>query len=136
MCAQLGDEQILVDDGKISSKSRNLPNLLKMDAKLSQLATLAQKDKIAGYLGLLSEILSRANQGSVADDLQVLVDTVVNQETASLAIGRQVLTELVKNLVTGQIVDHDLRKRITQDTLRVLQPRIVSYEEQVCPFLC
>jgi len=107
-----------------------------MDVKLSQLANLAQKDKTAGYLGLLSEILSRANQGSVADDLHVLVDTVVNQETASLAVGRQVLTELVKNLVTGQIVDHDLRKRITQDTLRVLQPRIVSYEEQVCLLLC
>lgn len=107
-----------------------------MDVKLSQLATLAQKDKTAGYLALLSEILARANQDAVADDLQVLVDTVVNQETVSLAIGRQVLTELVKNLVTGQIADHDLRKRITQDTLHVLQPRIVSYEEQVYEPLC
>ncbi|KAL4081892.1 hypothetical protein V8B97DRAFT_123879 [Scleroderma yunnanense] len=102
-----------------------------MDAKLSQLASLAQKDRTAGYLALVSEILARASQDSITDDLQLLVDTVVNQDTVSLAISRQVLTELVKNLDTGHIADHGLRKHIIQGILRVLQPRIVSYEEQV-----
>ncbi|KAG6333771.1 hypothetical protein ID866_5319 [Astraeus odoratus] len=102
-----------------------------METKLSQLATLAQKDKTTGYLALLSETLGRANQGSMPDDLRLLVDTVVNQENVGFVIGRQVLTELVKSLGAGVITNHDLRKCITQSTLSLLQPRIVSYEEQV-----
>ncbi|KAI6035411.1 hypothetical protein F5J12DRAFT_933832 [Pisolithus orientalis] len=102
-----------------------------MDAKLSQLATLSQKDKTAGYLALLPDILAQSNQGSAPNDLQLLIDTVVNQESVGFVVGRQVLTELVKSLGIGIVADHDLRKRIVQDTLNVLQPRIVIYEEQV-----
>lgn len=102
-----------------------------MDAKLSQLAALSQKDRTAGCLALLSDVLAQSNQGSAPNDLQLLVDTVVNQESVGFVVGRQVLTELVKSLSVGTIADHDLRKRIIQDTLNVLQPRTVIYEEQV-----
>ncbi|KIJ70529.1 hypothetical protein HYDPIDRAFT_172329 [Hydnomerulius pinastri MD-312] len=102
-----------------------------MEAKLSQLATLSQKDKTPGYLALVSETLARPDQASIPADLHVLVDTVVNQESVGFVVGRQVLSELVASIGAGAISDHDLRKRIVEDTLATLQPRIASYEVQV-----
>jgi COP9 signalosome complex subunit 4 len=102
-----------------------------MDRKLSQFASLSQKDKAPAYLSLLPEILSRSNPSEIATDLHSLVDTVVNQDSVGLVVGRQVLSELVKSLGGGAIKDTELRKRIVEDTLTTIQPRIVSYEEQV-----
>lgn len=100
-----------------------------MESKLIQFATLSQKDKGPAYLTLLSEILSRTNISSIAPDLHILVDTVVNQDNVGLVVGRQVLSELVRML--GAVKDVGLRKRVVEDTLATIQPRIVSYEEQV-----
>ncbi|KAI6119313.1 hypothetical protein EDD16DRAFT_1692641 [Pisolithus croceorrhizus] len=75
-----------------------------MDARLSQLAALSQKDKTAGYLALLSDVLAQSNQGSATNDLQLLVDTVVNQESVGFVVGRQVLTELVKSLSIARVL--------------------------------
>ena len=41
------------------------------------------------------------------------------------------LTELVKALSEGKINDTELRKTIVKDVLELIQPRIVTYEEQV-----
>jgi COP9 signalosome complex subunit 4 len=102
-----------------------------METKLAQFASLSQKDKAPAYLSLLPEILSRSNPSAIATDLHLLVDTVVNQESVGLVVGRQVLSELVKSLGGGTIKDSELRKRIVEDTLATVQPRITSYEEQV-----
>jgi hypothetical protein len=102
-----------------------------MESKLAQFALLSQKDKAPAYLSLLPEILSRSNPSAIAADLHSLVDTVVNQESVGLVVGRQVLSELVKSLGGGIIKDTELRKRIVEDTLATVQPRITSYEEQV-----
>ena len=102
-----------------------------MESKLAQFATLSQKDKAPAYLSLLPEILSRSNASAIATDLHSLVDTVVNQESVGLVVGRQVLSELVRSLGAGAIKDTEVRKRIVQDTLATVQPRITSYEEQV-----
>ncbi|KII95157.1 hypothetical protein PLICRDRAFT_120951 [Plicaturopsis crispa FD-325 SS-3] len=102
-----------------------------MEARLSQISELSQKDKAPAFLSLLSEVLSRQDQATIAQDLHLLVDTVVNQESVGLVVGRQVLSELVKYLGEGSIQDSDLRKRVVEDTLATAQPRIVSYEEQV-----
>jgi COP9 signalosome complex subunit 4 len=102
-----------------------------MDTKLAQFATLSQKDKGPAYLSLLSEIISRQNQSTIGPDLHTLVDTVVNQDNVGLVVGRQVLSELVKALGDGMIRDVALRKDIVKHTLDVVQPRLVSYEEQV-----
>jgi COP9 signalosome complex subunit 4 len=102
-----------------------------MENKLAQFASLSQKDKAPAYLSLLPEILSRSNPSAIATDLHSLVDTVVNQDSVGLVVGRQVLSELVKSLDGGAIKDSELRKRIVEDTLATIQPRIVSYEEQV-----
>ena len=105
-----------------------------MDKKLSQLQNLPQKDKNAAYTSLLKEALSQPNPSSVVADVHTLVDTVVNQDNVGLVTGRQVLSELVKQLVEGAVSDREVRKQIVKDTLAVAQPRLVSYEEQVCVF--
>ncbi|KAH9482689.1 COP9 signalosome complex subunit 4 [Psilocybe cubensis] len=101
-----------------------------MEAKLLQFSTLVQKDKGPAYISLIPEILSQSGP-SIARDLHTLVDTVVNLESVGLVVGRQVLSELVKILGEGAIKDVALRKRVVEDTLSTIQPRIVSYEEQV-----
>jgi COP9 signalosome complex subunit 4 len=102
-----------------------------METKLTHLATLAQKDKTPAYLSLLSETLSRTDPSSLPADLHLLIDAVANPEIVGLVTGRQVISELVKSIGAGAITDHDVRKRVVEDALATLQPRIASYEEQV-----
>jgi COP9 signalosome complex subunit 4 len=102
-----------------------------MDRKLAEFSSLSQKDKGPAFISLIPEILTRATPSTVVADLHTLVDTVVNQDSVGLVVGRQVLSELVKILGEGTIKDVDLRKRVVEDTLATVQPRIVSYEEQV-----
>lgn len=102
-----------------------------MDQKLAQYSTLSQKDKGPAFISLIPEILAQKNTSGIAADLHTLVDTVVNQDSIGLVVGRQVLSELVKFLAEGGIKDVELRKRVVEDTLATVQPRIVSYEEQV-----
>ncbi|KJA30241.1 hypothetical protein HYPSUDRAFT_50595 [Hypholoma sublateritium FD-334 SS-4] len=101
-----------------------------MEAKLIHISSLSQKDKGPTFISLIPDILSQPGP-SLAKDLHALVDTVVNQDSVGLVVGRQVLSELVKILGEGAIKDVDLRKRVVEDTLETVQPRIVSYEEQV-----
>ncbi|KAF8913933.1 hypothetical protein CPB84DRAFT_1757946 [Gymnopilus junonius] len=101
-----------------------------MDAKLAQFSTLSQKDKGPAFISLIPHILAQP-PASIPNDLHTLVDTVVNQDAGGLVVGRQVLSELVKVLGEGAIKDVELRKRVVEDTLATVQPRIVSYEEQV-----
>ena len=101
-----------------------------MDVKLAQFATLSQKDKGPAYTSLIQQAISQSDPDAIVADLHLLVGTVVNQDSVGLIVGRQVLAELVK--VLAQIKDSTLRKRLVEDTLATVQPRIVSYEEQVC----
>ncbi|TEB35709.1 hypothetical protein FA13DRAFT_1684361 [Coprinellus micaceus] len=102
-----------------------------MEAKLAEFESLNQKDKGPAYSSLISQILAQGDGNAVARDLKTLVDTVVNKESVGLVVGRQVLAELVKILSEGAIKDSDLKKRVVEETLETVQPRIVSYEEQV-----
>ncbi|RXW24719.1 hypothetical protein EST38_g1164 [Candolleomyces aberdarensis] len=101
-----------------------------MEAKFAEFSTLSQKDKGPAFISLIPQILSQPDD-AVARDLHTLVDTVVNQESVGLVVGRQVLSELVRVLSEGTIKGSDLRKRVVEETLAIVQPRIVSYEEQV-----
>ncbi|KAG6916288.1 hypothetical protein DXG01_007529 [Tephrocybe rancida] len=102
-----------------------------MDTQLAQISALSQKDKGPACIALIPEILARPDPTILVADLHKLVDTVVNQDSIGLVVGRQVLSELVKILGEGSIKDVELRKRVVEDTLTTVQPRIVSYEEQV-----
>ncbi|KAG6876256.1 hypothetical protein C0993_004668 [Termitomyces sp. T159_Od127] len=102
-----------------------------MDAQLAQISALNQKDKGPAFIALIPGILSCSDPSRLVADLHKLVDTVVNQDSVGLVVGRQVLSELVKILGEGSIKDAELRKRVVEDTLSTVQPRIVSYEEQI-----
>ncbi|KAJ7283619.1 hypothetical protein C8J57DRAFT_1432677 [Mycena rebaudengoi] len=102
-----------------------------METKLQSLSSLNQKDKGPAFIAIIHEILSRPDQSAVAPDIHTLVDTVVNQDSVGLVVGRQVLSELVKILGEGAVKHPELRKSLVEDTLATIQPRIVSYEEQV-----
>ena len=102
-----------------------------MEARLAQLASLNQKDKVSAYQNLFNELIAREDQTSLPADIHTLVDNVVNQENVGLVISRLILSELVKALSEGKVKDTQLRKAIVQDTLNIIQPRVVSYEEQV-----
>ena len=101
-----------------------------MDQKLAQLSVLNQKDKGTVYLSLLSSIFTSQGNANIAHDIHALVDHLINQDAGIIA-GRQVLTELVRGLTSANIPDTELRKRIVEDVLSVVQSRATSYEEQV-----
>ncbi|KAG5651356.1 hypothetical protein H0H81_008973 [Sphagnurus paluster] len=102
-----------------------------MDSQLAQISALSQKDKGPAFISIIPQILATSDPSTLVADLHKLVDTVVNQDNVGLVVGRQVLSDLVKILGEGSIKDVELRKRVVQDTLNTVQPRIVSYEEQV-----
>lgn len=102
-----------------------------MDLKLAQLASLSQKDKGPAYSALIHASLAQSSPDVVAADIHLIVDAIVNQDSGSLVVARQVLAELVRVLADGPVKDSALRKRLLEDSLSIIQPRIVSYEEQV-----
>ena len=102
-----------------------------MDSRLAQLASLSQRDKGPAYVTVLNDLFSNQSSASFLTDLHTLVDTVVNQDAGGLVVGRQVVSGLVKAVTEGTIQDPEVKKRILQDTLNLVQPKIVSYEEHV-----
>ncbi len=102
-----------------------------MDLKLTQLASLSQKDKGPAYSALIHSALAQSNPDAAVADIHLIVDAIVNQDSGSLVVARQVLAELVRLLADGPVKDPTLRKRLLEDSLSIIQPRIVSYEEQV-----
>ena len=102
-----------------------------MDSRLAQLVSLSQRDKGPAYVTVLNDLFANQSSQSFLADLHTLVDTVVNQDSGGLVVGRQVVSELVKAVTEGIVQDSDVKKQILQDTLNLVQPKIVSYEEHV-----
>jgi COP9 signalosome complex subunit 4 len=112
-----------------------------MDLKLAQVAALGPKDKAAAYQALVADTFARAaaeptsssssssSSSAFAADLRALVESVANQD--SVVVGRQVLADVVRGL--RAVEPREVRKRAVEDALAVVQPRLVSYEEQVRP---
>ncbi|KZW04204.1 hypothetical protein EXIGLDRAFT_737849 [Exidia glandulosa HHB12029] len=99
-----------------------------MDGKLTQLAGIAsQKDKQAAYSQLLHATLAHPDP---ARDTVTLVTNVVTDDRVGIVVGRQVITELVNALKDGAVSDANIRKTLIEETLAILQPRLVSFEEQ------
>ena len=99
-----------------------------MESRLAQISGLAQKDKGPAYLSLVTEVLSRPDHCSIAPDVRSIVDTLLQD---NVVVGRQVLLELARVLGEKSTLPSDLRKQIVEETLAIVQPRLVSYEEQV-----
>jgi COP9 signalosome complex subunit 4 len=110
-----------------------LPLTIAMDvqAAFSQLSSIsAQKDKSTAYSELLQTILNQP-QTEIPAALLTYVGLVVNRDQPGIVVARQVLAEIVEALGKNRIEDRDARKKVIEDVLETLQPRLVSYEEQV-----
>lgn len=82
-------------------------------------------------LALLSNILTQQT-ASLPSDLQLFIQSAL-QENTGLVVSRQVVAEYVKAIGGAAIQDEDTRKVVIQASLDALQPRLVTYEEQVSP---
>ncbi|GAA6020825.1 hypothetical protein JCM11491_004666 [Sporobolomyces phaffii] len=102
-----------------------------MDAELSRISGLAQKDKSQAYSSLLSRTLSSwsSSPAALAPDLDRFVSTVVASDFPQI-VARQVLQDYVHQVV--EIVDRDVRKEVMRTSLHQLQPRVNSFEQEVC----
>lgn len=76
---------------------------------------------------LLSNTIN-ASRPSLPRELDLFINAIVS-EPAGLVISRQVLAKFCK--ATPRIVDRDVRRQVIASALESLQPRIVTFEEQV-----
>jgi len=98
----------------------------------AQLAALAasgsgHRDLVAQYRRLLTQILALGGEHDLVDGLQGFIDAIVN-ENVSLVISRALLTEFATSL-SG--IQDTIAKAVAHYTLDVVQPRVISFEDQV-----
>ncbi|CAG8600484.1 7398_t:CDS:2 [Paraglomus brasilianum] len=97
--------------------------------RLNEISKISsQKDKTAEYRAALDICLANTNQNALANDLETFVDYIV-QEHVGLVISRQVLSDFVQGV--DKIADLDIKRRVLHFALNKIQPRIVSFEEQI-----
>ncbi|XP_001607868.2 COP9 signalosome complex subunit 4 [Nasonia vitripennis] len=100
-------------------------------AMRQQLANLAHsggshKDQAEKYRSFLDAILTSSGD-ELAETLKVFIEAIVN-ENVSLVISRQVLTDVSNRL---QVLPDEISKAVSHYTLDKVQPRVISFEEQV-----
>lgn len=98
-----------------------------------QLANVLQsggtaKDQSDKYKEILDLILTDQSESSKAEHLKIYLESIIN-ENVSLVISRQLLTD-VANIVATTL-SPELSKEISNFALEKIQPRVVSFEEQV-----
>lgn len=86
----------------------------------------SQKERTEKYRAILKSITSSSG-ADLVDNLKAYVDAVAN-ENVSLVISRQILSEFCGQL--GDLPDA-VSKEVAHYTLEKVQPRVVSFEEQV-----
>jgi COP9 signalosome complex subunit 4 len=97
-----------------------------MERQLRDLLSLQQRDKAPAYTTLLQRSLGDENCSST--DISLFISTVVNEEQVGLVVARQVLNELTKAIPEIRR-PREWKQEMIQNVLRVLQPRLVSFEE-------
>ncbi|XP_011505899.1 PREDICTED: COP9 signalosome complex subunit 4 [Ceratosolen solmsi marchali] len=100
-------------------------------AMRQQLANLSHsggshKDQAEKYKSFLDAIITSSGE-ELADTLKVFIEAIVN-ENVSLVISRQVLTDVSNRL---QSLPDEISKAVSHYTLDKVQPRVISFEEQV-----
>ncbi|KAF8782588.1 COP9 signalosome complex subunit 4-like [Argiope bruennichi] len=95
---------------------------------LAGLASLGgtPKDQADRYRAVLDNIVKTTGE-ELVEGLQSFVESIVN-ENVSLVISRQLLTDVGIHLTK---LPDDVSKRVSHYTLDKVQPRVVSFEEQV-----
>jgi COP9 signalosome complex subunit 4 len=96
-----------------------------------QLAVLSNssgshKDQAEKYRSLLDAILT-SSRDDLTETLKVFIEAIVN-ENVSLVISRQILTDVSTQLT---VLSDPVSKAVSHYTLEKVQPRVISFEEQV-----
>lgn len=86
------------------------------------------KEQSERYKEILDNILADSNDETKSENLKIYIESVIN-ENVSLVISRQLLTD-VANIVASLPLS-ELSKEISHYALEKIQPRVVSFEEQV-----
>ncbi|KAG5894478.1 hypothetical protein JTB14_032506 [Gonioctena quinquepunctata] len=86
----------------------------------------SHKDQAEKYRATLEGILKESDSDLV-ECLQIFIEAIVN-ENVSLVISRQILTEISSHLMK---LPDDVSKAVSHYMLEKVQPRVISFEEQV-----
>ncbi|XP_058795745.1 COP9 signalosome complex subunit 4 [Phymastichus coffea] len=86
----------------------------------------SHKDQAEKYKAILDAICATSGE-ELSENLKVFIEAIVN-ENVSLVISRQVLTDVSSRL---QVVPDQISKAVSHFTLDKVQPRVISFEEQV-----
>ncbi|CAH1795447.1 unnamed protein product [Owenia fusiformis] len=97
----------------------------------SQLAGLSSsggshKDLTEKYRVILENVL-KLPPGEIVDAVKIFIEAIVN-ENVSLVISRQILSELCNNVTK---LDDTISMDVSHFILEKIQPRVISFEEQV-----
>lgn len=89
----------------------------------------SHKDQAEKYRLILDGILSNASTAGpeIVDALKIFIEAIVN-ENVSLVISRQILTDISNQLT---VLPDNISKAVSHYTLDKVQPRVISFEEQV-----
>ena len=95
---------------------------------LSQLASSggSHRDLAEKYRSVLESILP-LGEDELVDGLKAFIEAIVN-ENVSLVISRQLLSEVATQLTE---VEDSISKAVSHYTLDIVQPRVISFEDQV-----
>ncbi|CAL7951705.1 COP9 signalosome subunit 4 [Xylocopa sonorina] len=86
----------------------------------------SHKDHAEKYRAILDSILLSSSEEAM-DALKIFIEAIVN-EYVSLVISRQVLTDVSNRLL---LLPDEVSMAISHYTLEKIQPRVISFEEQV-----
>ncbi|OAD54389.1 COP9 signalosome complex subunit 4 [Eufriesea mexicana] len=86
----------------------------------------SHKDQAEKYRAILDSILLSSSEEAM-DALKIFIEAIVN-EYVSLVISRQVLTDVSNRLL---LLPDEVSMAISHYTLDKIQPRVISFEEQV-----
>ncbi|XP_076662829.1 COP9 signalosome subunit 4 [Andrena cerasifolii] len=86
----------------------------------------SHKDQAEKYRAILDSILLSSGE-ELVDALKIFIEAIVN-EYVSLVISRQVLTDVSNRLL---FLPDEISKAVSHYTLDKIQPRVISFEEQV-----
>ena len=89
---------------------------------------VAHRDLADRYRGILEQILT-LGEDQLVDGLKCFIEAIIN-ENVSLVISRQLLGELVSNHLVK--MQDSVSKAASHFTLEIVQPRVISFEDQVC----
>ena len=98
-------------------------------AQLAQLASSggSHRDLAEKYRSVLDGIL-QLGEDDLVDSLKAFIEAIVN-ENVSLVISRQLLSEVGAHL--AKLQEDSIAKAVSHYTLEIVQPRVISFEDQV-----